>query len=84
LYLERIEKVEKITIPLMIILIMLVSSCSSKEEAALTYENPVFEPVIADPSIIKATDGHFYAFGTEDDWGDGKGTRLFWIKRYVL
>ncbi|WP_257967891.1 family 43 glycosylhydrolase [Peribacillus deserti] len=39
------------------------------------YQNPVFEPVIADPSIIKGKDGYFYAYGTEDNWGDGKGPR---------
>lgn len=35
-----------------------------------TYTNPVFEPVLADPSVIRADDGYFYAYGTEDDWGD--------------
>ncbi len=39
------------------------------------YVNPVFEPVFADPSVIRADDGLFYAFATEDDWGDGKGPR---------
>ncbi len=32
------------------------------------FENPVFEPVIADPSIIRTEDGTFYAYGTEDAW----------------
>ncbi|WP_274364125.1 family 43 glycosylhydrolase [Paenibacillus thermotolerans] len=40
------------------------------------YTNPVFEPVLADPSVIRGEDGLFYAFGTEDDWGDGEGSRL--------
>lgn len=40
------------------------------------YENPVFEPVIADPSVIKAEDGSYYAYGTEDNWGDGMGSRV--------
>lgn len=39
------------------------------------YLNPVFEPVFADPSVIRADDGLFYAFATEDDWGDGDGRR---------
>jgi arabinan endo-1,5-alpha-L-arabinosidase len=45
------------------------------------YENPVFEPVFADPSVIRAEDGTFYAYGTEDDWGDGAGPRLIPILR---
>lgn len=40
------------------------------------FVNPVFEPVLADPSIIKAEDGWFYGYGTEDNWGDGQGNRL--------
>lgn len=41
-----------------------------------TYENPVFEPILADPSVVRADDGTFYAYGTEDDWQDGEGLRL--------
>ena len=40
-----------------------------------TYENPVFEPVFADPSAVRADDGTFYAYGTEDNWHDGEGFR---------
>ncbi|WP_444684434.1 family 43 glycosylhydrolase [Alkalicoccus luteus] len=40
-----------------------------------SFINPVFEPVLADPSVIEAN-GMFYAYGTEDDWGDGEGNRL--------
>lgn len=40
------------------------------------YTNPVFEPILADPSVIKADDGWFYAYGTQDNWGDGDGTHL--------
>lgn len=46
-----------------------------------TYINPVFEPILADPSIIRAADGWFYAYGTQDDWGDGKGSRIVPIIR---
>jgi arabinan endo-1,5-alpha-L-arabinosidase len=46
-----------------------------------TYQNPVFEPVLADPSVIKGKDGYFYAYGTQDDWGDGEGARLVPIIR---
>ncbi|SEN32545.1 arabinan endo-1,5-alpha-L-arabinosidase [bacterium A37T11] len=42
-----------------------------------TYRNPVFEPVLADPSVVRdPNSGMFYAYGTEDDWGDGHGGRL--------
>lgn len=33
------------------------------------YMNPVFEPVLADPSVVRGDDKYFYAFGTEDTWG---------------
>lgn len=35
------------------------------------YQNPIFEPDLADPSFVKATDGWFYAYGTQNDWGKG-------------
>jgi len=40
------------------------------------YQNPLFEPDLADPIIIKASDGYFYAYGTENEWTVG-------IKRLV-
>lgn len=41
------------------------------------YQNPVFQPVFADPSIIRdPVSQKFYAYGTEDDWADGKGPRF--------
>ncbi|WP_409295773.1 family 43 glycosylhydrolase [Peribacillus sp. SCS-26] len=60
--------------------VLALSGCSgqSAEEEkpkGKQYKNPVFEPVIADPSIIKGKDGYYYAYGTEDNWGDGKGPR---------
>ena len=45
------------------------------------YKNPVFEPILADPTVVKADDGYFYAYGTQDDWGDGNGSRLIPIVR---
>lgn len=48
-----------------------LAACSepnNDDETVETYQNPVFEPVIADPSIIRAEDGTFYAYGTEDAW----------------
>jgi len=53
-------------------------SCSSTTRRAVadTYTNPVFEPILADPTVVRADDGWFYAYGTQDDWGDGHGSRL--------
>lgn len=45
----------------------------SNDDRGETIENPVYEPVLADPSLVRAPDGTFYAFGTEDaspDWDD--------------
>lgn len=38
---------------------------------AQTYVNPVIEPVAADPSLIRADDGNWYLFATQDRWDDG-------------
>jgi len=46
-----------------------------------SYHNPVFEPVLADPSLVQGDDGYIYAYGTEDDWGDRKGTHLVPVVR---
>ncbi|KYG27709.1 family 43 glycosylhydrolase [Alkalihalobacillus trypoxylicola] len=48
----------------------------NQEKSGEEYQNPIFEPVIADPSIIKGEDGFYYAYGTEDNWGDGMGPRI--------
>lgn len=39
------------------------------------YQNPVFEPVLADPSVIQVGES-FYAYGTEDNWGEEGGYHL--------
>ncbi len=41
------------------------------ESTLTTYSNPVFEPDLADPTIIRAEDGWFYAYGTENTWPGG-------------
>lgn len=41
----------------------------------LKYTNPVFEPVLADPTVVKVG-GEFYAYGTEDNWGEEGGYHL--------
>jgi len=35
------------------------------------YQNPIFEPDLADPSVIRAADGWFYAYGTQNHWAHG-------------
>lgn len=61
---------------------LLWSSCVEKPEEILIwndpptsadtlYQNPLFEPDLADPSIVRAADGWFYAYGTENDWSNG-------------
>src|SRR5690606_20774969 len=41
------------------------------------FTNPVFEPILADPTVLRdPVSGVFYAYGTQDDWGDGAGSRL--------
>jgi arabinan endo-1,5-alpha-L-arabinosidase len=46
------------------------------EEAAETFTNPVIEPVAADPSVLRAADGTWYLYATQDRWDDG-------VERYV-
>ena len=36
-----------------------------------TYTNPVIAPVAADPSVIRADDGTWYLYATQDRWDDG-------------
>ena len=47
-------------------------SSSSSDLNISEYNNPVFEPVLADPAIIRDEEtGYYYVFGTEDygEWG---------------
>lgn len=45
------------------------------------FKNPVFEPVFADPTVIKAGDGFFYAYATQDAWEYGEPDHLIAIIR---
>lgn len=47
-------------------------SSESSEVISPTYNNPVWEPILADPAIIRGDDGIFYAYGTQDNaaWDD--------------
>ncbi len=76
-------------------LLCLSISCSKSDEGTSSYEgpghkppkldtnytNPVFEPVIADPSVVRGDDKWFYVVGTEDNWGDGKSNHLLPVIR---
>lgn len=59
-----------------------LDSCARKNSVVTsqkndTYQNPVFEPVLADPTVIQDPKTKlFYAYGTQDNWDDGKGSRL--------
>ncbi|MCL6547593.1 MAG: family 43 glycosylhydrolase [Alicyclobacillus sp.] len=44
---------------------------TGRQPVSVPYRNPVFQPTFADPSVIRAPDGEFYAYATEDDWGNG-------------
>lgn len=49
-----------------------INSSSTSTTPIKTYTNPVFEPVFADPSVIRADDGSFYAYATSD-FGEWNG-----------
>ena len=47
-----------------------------------TYTNPVFKPILADPSVIRDQGlGYFYAYGTEDYWDTDKKNHVVAIVR---
>ena len=69
----------------------IVIACKDKEEEPLywtdpptsadtLYQNPLFEPDLADPSFIRVTDTdgnrRFYAYGTQNTWYSGAAARL--------
>lgn len=68
-----------------ICLLLTLGSCRNTSESqihemdsgndTLTYSNPVFEPVLADPTVIKVGN-EFFAYGTEDNWGKEGGYHL--------
>lgn len=57
-----------------------VSREGNPEKEQQTYTNPVFSPVLADPSIVKH-EGYFYAYGTENNWGKDGGYHLVPVVR---
>ncbi len=69
---------------LILLLGVILVACEPQEDPepeANEFVNPVFEPVMADPSIIRAEDGYFYAYATEDFWDYDAGVRLVPIIR---
>ena len=57
--------------------VLLASGISGAQEADLTYTNPVsedFADTFADPAVIKAKDGYWYAYGTSDPLKEGERT----------
>lgn len=74
------------------LVLVLIYSCSYGQHKSIPsekshqshYTNPVFEPILADPTVIQDPEtGIYYAYGTQDDWGDGHGSRLITILRSV-
>ena len=77
------KKIIIIVLCVPVFLMLLVLACGNtinKEEltkddppasVTLFYQNPLFEPDLADPSFIRAADGWFYAYGTENTWAPG-------------
>jgi len=56
-----------------IILAFVIGGCSSLSDEKTQFQNPVFEPTMADPSVIETDDGMFYVYGTEDHFDNEIG-----------
>ncbi|MFP4287463.1 MAG: family 43 glycosylhydrolase [Candidatus Izemoplasmataceae bacterium] len=61
--------------------VFMIACEESGEEEVTTYTNPILEPVIADPTIIKAEDGYFYVYATEDFFDYETGVRYVAVHR---
>ncbi|HZF44488.1 MAG TPA: glycoside hydrolase family 43 protein [Sphingomonadaceae bacterium] len=59
--------------PLLLIALLASSGCATTASnlAGETYTNPVLDADFPDPAVLKATDGHYYAYATQ---GGGDGT----------
>src|SRR5688500_3572570 len=53
------------------LLLLSVLFCCSSALAAGVYTNPVFDQDFPDPTVIRATDGWFYAYATQGPVGGG-------------
>ena len=57
-------------------------SPSTPPLAANKYRNPVFQPILADPTVVKdSASGYYYAYGTQDYWSTDNKTHLVAIVR---
>ncbi|GHT12713.1 arabinan endo-1,5-alpha-L-arabinosidase [Bacteroidia bacterium] len=74
-----------------LLVVFIAFACGSSNDGVLVwndpptsadtlYQNPLFEPDVADPSFMRANDGWFYAYGTENTWSPGV-TRIVPIVR---
>ena len=55
-------------------LLAMLGGYTAAQTATKTYTNPVVTLVAADPSVLRAADGTFYLYATQDDWADGQGS----------
>jgi arabinan endo-1,5-alpha-L-arabinosidase len=61
---------------MLLICLLLTAGVGGAQETTATYTNPVsktFADTFADPAIIKAKDGYWYAYGTSDPLREGEG-----------
>lgn len=66
----------------LIIAVLCLENVKDNTLSKTTYINPVFEPILADPSVVRDPGtGYFYAYGTQDNWGDGEGSRIVPVLR---
>lgn len=72
------QPIQKLVLVLGFLLLILLVPCRAQVTASYNntacqknYKNPVFEPDLADPTVVKASDGYFYAYGTENRWSSG-------------
>jgi arabinan endo-1,5-alpha-L-arabinosidase len=62
---------------MLLLCLLLTAGVGGAQEGTGTYVNPIsktFADTFADPSIIKAKDGYWYAYGTSDPLNEGEGT----------
>src|SRR5215208_4021513 len=62
---------------MLLLCVLLTTGVGGAQEGNGTYVNPVsstFADTFADPSIIKAKDGYWYAYGTSDPLREGEKT----------
>ena len=62
---------------MLLMCLLLTAGVGGAQETTGAYTNPVsktFADTFADPAIIKAKDGYWYAYGTSDPLREGEGT----------